>query len=108
MRTFPGTFSEPAFSLPFRRGVSDDANGAAVEGGAVRLRISKLGAALAFHYAHDGGEAWTLTRIFCLREPSAPLSVGFLAQCPTGQACTASFSRVALTETTLRDPSRGS
>ena len=33
---------------------------------------------------------------------------GFLAQCPTGQACTATFSRVALTETTLRDPRDGS
>ena len=90
------------------RGVSDDANGVAVDSTHVHLRVSKCGSAIAFHYSLDGGAYWTLHRIFSLREPSAPMSVGFLAQCPTGQACTAAFSDIALHDTTLRDPRDGS
>ena len=90
------------------RGVSDDANGQIVEGGSVHLRVSKAGPVVAFHYSTDGGEYWTLHRIFCLRDPQAPMAVGFLAQSPTGETCTAAFAQIQFGEHTLADPRDGS
>jgi regulation of enolase protein 1 (concanavalin A-like superfamily) len=99
------------------RDISDDANGAAIpaqqEEGAspsVHLRISKYGPAgvMAFHYSIDGGNYWTLHRAFSLRNPHASTSIGFLAQAPTGESCTASFSQIEWSETTLSNLRDGS
>ena len=89
------------------RGVSDDANGQVVEGTSVFLRVSKYGSVIAFHYSADGGEYWTLHRIFCLRDPEKPMTVGFLAQAPTGDGCTAAFSHIKFGQHTLADPRNG-
>jgi uncharacterized protein len=83
------------------RGVSDDANSTVVDGDAVWLRISRIGAAFAFHSSTDG-ERWSLVRHFALGTDGA-LEAGFLAQSPTGAGCTATFSNVELTGTTLAD-----
>ena len=88
------------------RGVSDDANGQIVQGSSVYLRVSKAGPVVAFHYSLDASY-WTLHRIFCLREPLAAVSIGLLAQAPTGATCTAQFSDASFAERTLADPRDG-
>jgi uncharacterized protein len=77
------------------RGVSDDSNGFEVDGDTLWLRISRSGAAWAFHASADGS-GWRLLRYFALGGDAAELvRVGFLAQSPTGQGCTASFDHIS-------------
>jgi regulation of enolase protein 1 (concanavalin A-like superfamily) len=83
------------------RGVSDDANSTVIDGNVVWLRVSRMGAAVAFHYSTDG-EHWHLVRHFALGADGG-LHAGLLAQSPTGEGCTARFSHVELTSTTLDD-----
>jgi regulation of enolase protein 1 (concanavalin A-like superfamily) len=83
------------------RGVSDDANAFAVEGRRVWLRVSRLGAAHAFHASTDGAH-WRFVRHFTLG-PAGGLEVGFLAQSPTGPGCTAVFDAAAYRQDTLAD-----
>mmetsp|Transcript_23416 Transcript_23416/g.38747 ORF Transcript_23416/g.38747 Transcript_23416/m.38747 type:complete len:232 (+) Transcript_23416:54-749(+) len=103
------------------RDVSDDANGATIDGSSVYLRISKVGSMIAFHYAltnkddnsnnnnnNNNQRYWTLHRAFCMRNPDAPTSIGFLAQAPTGVSCTAHFSSMGFSRTTLGDLRDGS
>ena len=102
---------QPTVVSVVTRGISDDANGAPIRGStSVFLRVSKYSSAgiIAFHYSVDGGKYWTLHRIFTLREPHAPLVVGMLAQAPTGDSCTAHFSQIRFSETTLANPRDGS
>ena len=80
------------------RGVSDDANGFAVDAGESWLRLSRLGPALAFHASTDGAY-WQLVRYFELDAGE----VGFLAQSPTGEGCTATFDRIFLRAEWLAD-----
>jgi uncharacterized protein len=83
------------------RGDSDDANAFEVDGTSLWLRITRSGRAWAFHAATagnaaTGGQWWRLLRYFSLTGPGgqAPVMAGFLAQSPTGQGCTASFSQI--------------
>src|SRR5690606_15794879 len=71
----------PTIVTVVNRGVSDDCNSLSLDGAEdVRLRVSRLGGAYAFHAAVDG-DFWHLIRYFALDgEPE----VGFLAQSPTG------------------------
>jgi regulation of enolase protein 1 (concanavalin A-like superfamily) len=82
-------------------GVSDDANAFAVEGRQVWLRVSRLGPAHAFHASTDGAE-WRFVRHFAL-EPADDLSVGFLAQSPTGQGCAVRFDQIVYRPERLAD-----
>merc|ERR1712232_1457086 len=90
------------------RDISDDCNGATIEGNIVWLRISKCDSMIAFHYSLDGGDIrpfvncssdryWTLHRAFAMRDmkgvsKDGNLSIGFLAQAPTGDGCEALFA----------------
>ncbi|RZS91382.1 hypothetical protein EV189_0623 [Motilibacter rhizosphaerae] len=87
---------EPMVVSVVTRGDSDDANAVVVEGTTVHLRVSRNGEAYAFHYSLDGGH-WHFVRHFRLPVAAAGTQVGFLAQSPTGEACTAVFEDVALT-----------
>lgn len=89
------------------RGVSDDANGPVIDGSSVLLRVSKYRQVLAFHWSGDA-TSWTLLRYFQLRDPTAPTTLGFLAQSPTGEGCTATFSHISYRSTTPRDIRDGS
>jgi regulation of enolase protein 1 (concanavalin A-like superfamily) len=81
------------------RGLSDDCNSVVVDGDAVWLRIARVGEAFAFH-ASDDGERWDFVRHFALDgEPQ----IGFLAQSPTGDGCSATFDPVRLQAARLRD-----
>ena len=74
------------------RGASDDANGFAVAGDEVWLRIARMGRAFAFHASADG-EAWSLVRHFTLGDDVVP-EVGFEAQSPTGEGCEVRFDDI--------------
>ncbi|MEM9514726.1 MAG: DUF1349 domain-containing protein [Actinomycetota bacterium] len=89
------------------RGVSDDANGPVIDGDSVRLRVSRFREVIAFHWSTHA-TTWNLLRYFQLRDPLAPTVIGFLAQSPTGQGCTATFSEVSYTSATPADIRDGS
>ena len=83
------------------RGTSDDSNSFEVEGNSLWLRITRSGRSWAFHASTDGSW-WKLLRYFSLGggEPAGAgddVSVGFLAQSPTGRSCTATFEQIAFT-----------
>jgi len=75
------------------RGTSDDCNSFDVSVSTLWLRITRSGAAWAFHASTDG-DWWRLLRYFSLGSDD-PVKIGFLAQSPTGQGCKATFERIA-------------
>ena len=83
------------------RGVSDDCNSFVVEDASVWLRIARIGPAFAFHASADGF-SWEFIRHFALDVADEPL-VGFAAQSPTGQGCTATFEQIAFAAGGLGD-----
>jgi hypothetical protein len=88
------------------RGTSDDSNSFETAGGPLWLRITRSGRAWAFHASEDGAW-WRLLRYFTLGEASGA-RVGFLAQSPAGQGCTAVFDSITYkpaAPTDLRDGS---
>ncbi len=82
------------------KGSSDDCNSSLVEGDAIYLRLSRIGAAHAFHTSHDAG-TWQLVRVFKLHKPAS--RAGFLVQSPVGDGCTVRFSNVHYQQQTLSD-----
>lgn len=81
---------------------SDDVNSSVVYDAAIFLRVARVGAAFAFHASRDGLR-WDFVRLFRLRHDGLPLSVGFLAQAPLGEGCSATFDRIAYAERSLAD-----
>jgi regulation of enolase protein 1 (concanavalin A-like superfamily) len=75
------------------RGTSDDCNSFEVAGDSLWLRMTRSGTAWAFHAATDGAW-WRLLRYFSLGGDTIA-SVGFGAQSPTGQGCTATFDQIS-------------
>jgi hypothetical protein len=88
------------------RGVSDDCNSIVVAGTKVWLRIAHIGRAYAFHASTDGA-FWQFVRYFAFGE-GAVLSVGFEVQSPLGEGCTARFTDVRFSPTTLAELRDGS
>lgn len=82
------------------KGVSDDCNAFPVSG-PTYLRISRLEQAYAFHVSPNGID-WNLIRYFKL-EDNRNAQLGFLAQSPTGDGCTASFRDIRFEERLLGD-----
>ena len=76
------------------RGTSDDSNSFEVDGSTLWLRITRSGAAWAFHASTDGAW-WRLLRYFTLGLGPELVRVGFLAQSPTGEGCAATFDHIA-------------
>jgi regulation of enolase protein 1 (concanavalin A-like superfamily) len=91
---------EPTICTVVTRGHSDDANAFEVPGRSVWLRVSRTGAAFAFHASTDG-RTWTFVRIFTLGdEKSAGAAlVGFLAQSPVGEGCVVTYDHVEYRDT---------
>jgi regulation of enolase protein 1 (concanavalin A-like superfamily) len=74
--------------------VADRAPARQVAGNTVWLRITRSGAAWAFHASTDGA-SWRLLRYFALSEdPADIVRVGFMAQSPTGEGCAATFDHI--------------
>ena len=82
----------PTLVTVVTRGTSDDCNSDTVDGDTVWLRITRSGAAWAFHASADG-TWWRLLRYFALDSPDL-VRVGFLAQSPTGPGCAATFDQI--------------
>jgi regulation of enolase protein 1 (concanavalin A-like superfamily) len=93
------------------RGLSDDCNSFEVADRSLWLRIIRTGSAFAFHASTDG-QWWRLLRYFTLTTvPAGPLPaarVGFLAQSPTGQGCTAVFDQLSFSSSVPADLRDGS
>jgi hypothetical protein len=88
------------------RGVSDDCNSTVIAGTTVWLRVAHIGRAYAFHASTDGA-LWNFVRHFAFPE-GAVLSVGFEAQSPLGEGCTARFTDVHFSQTALSELRDGS
>jgi regulation of enolase protein 1 (concanavalin A-like superfamily) len=85
------------------RGVSDDCNSIPMTGDDVRMRISRVGTAFAFHVT-EGDRPWSLIRYFAL---DGDPEVGFLAQSPTGEGATVRFEDIRYTPKRLTDVRNG-
>lgn len=81
--------------------VSDDCNSAVVSETETYLRITRLGPAYAFHYSLDGNR-WQLVRYFRLSQLH-DIRIGFEAQSPTGEGCTATFSDIQYRPQAIQD-----
>ena len=93
---------EPGVVSVVTDGLSDDGNACAVEGDAVWLRVSRLGAACALHARLDD-EPWRFVRHCPLPGAGAALRAGFLAQSPRGDGATARFAQIGFTPERLAD-----
>lgn len=82
------------------KGVSDDCNSFPLTG-PTYMRISKLEKAYAFHVS-ENSVIWELIRYFILDE-SRHTQMGFLAQSPMGNGCTASFADIHFEQRLLAD-----
>jgi regulation of enolase protein 1 (concanavalin A-like superfamily) len=82
-------------------GVSDDSNHVVISEPPVYLRLAKLAHAYAFHYSTDGA-FWHLVRYFGLGA-AGDAHIGFLAQSPLGEGCTATFSQISYQPQILED-----
>lgn len=90
---------EPMIVSVVTHGVSDDCNSAVVNGNAVFLRVARIGTTCAFHWSDDG-RRWRLVRHFRLADAEL-LEAGFLAQSPTGEGCSVTFSQIGFRAATL-------
>jgi regulation of enolase protein 1 (concanavalin A-like superfamily) len=92
---------EPMVVSVVTRDLSDDCNSTVVDADHVWLRVARIGPAFAFHSSGDGA-TWNLVRHFAL-PPTDELLVGFEAQSPLGEGCTASFTEIDYATRTLSD-----
>jgi regulation of enolase protein 1 (concanavalin A-like superfamily) len=98
---------EPMVVSVVTRGVSDDANGFAVTGSSLWLRLSRIDQAYAYHASADGKQ-WRMIRYFRVSESPASVQVGFEAQSPMGDGCTVRFDEIRFAAERLRDLRDGS
>jgi uncharacterized protein len=94
-------YGEPTIVTVVTRGVSDDCNSTPIAGNSALLRVARIGAAIVFYAALDGGR-WKLVRAFTLG-PAADLRVGFGSQSPVGQSGRATFSEITYEQKTIAD-----
>lgn len=98
---------QPTVVSVVTRVFSDDANGFAVEGDTVSLRIARVGRTWAFHASTDE-KHWSMVRYFSLGQTPEPARIGLLAQSPTGEGIRVTFAQLAYTPGTLADLRDGS
>jgi regulation of enolase protein 1 (concanavalin A-like superfamily) len=73
----------------------------------VWLRVSRIDQAYAYHASLDG-RSWRMIRYFAIGDVSAPASIGFEAQSPTGDGCTVTFDDIHFGRRRLGDLRDGS
>ena len=83
---------QPTVVSVVNRRVSDDCNHFAVTDSRIWFRVARGGDCFAFHASTDGS-LWQLVRYFAFDDP-AGISVGFVAQSPTGEGCRVSFDEI--------------
>ncbi len=87
-------------------GTSDDSNSFETVNSSLWLRVSRSRRAWAFHASTDGAY-WQLLRYFTLGEASGA-RVGFLAQSPRGEGCSAVFDSITFSAGAPQDLRDGS
>jgi len=91
-------------------GLSDDANGADLEGEAIWLQIVRQGDLFGMHYALGGesgqGQAWRMVRYFALPLPPQ-IKVGLVAQSPVGPGTTVDFNSLNIESRRVQDMRAG-
>ena len=87
------------------KGISDDCNSAAITGNTIFYKIAKAGDVITLYYSVDGS-SWFLIRHLTF-DSAGPLKLGFLAQSPTGENCTAVFSHIHYSARRIKDPYLG-
>jgi hypothetical protein len=87
------------------RGISDDCNSVAVSGNTIYYKIAKAGNVITLYYSLEGHN-WFLIRHLTF-DSDRPLRLGFLAQSPTGERCTVTFSDIHYTTKKISDPYTG-
>jgi uncharacterized protein len=90
---------QPTIVSVVTRDRSDDCNSAILTDAVAHLRVARMGEAFAFHVESAG--TWHLIRHFALT--AHRVRVGFLAQSPTGEGCTARFRDIRLETRRLGD-----
>jgi regulation of enolase protein 1 (concanavalin A-like superfamily) len=81
---------QPTVVTVVTRDLSDDCNSVTLDQPSAHLRVARIDDAFAFHLQVAG--RWQLIRHFSL--DTANVRVGFSAQSPTGQGCTARFRQI--------------
>jgi len=99
--------AEPMVVSVVTRGVSDDANAFTVTDRTVWLRVSRIDHVYAYHASTDG-TTWQLVRVFSLGDAVSDHRIGFEAQSPTGDGCTATFDQIRFTRERLAELRDGS
>jgi regulation of enolase protein 1 (concanavalin A-like superfamily) len=90
---------KPTVVTVVTRNLSDDCNSVTLDQPSAHLRVARIDDAFAFHLEVAG--RWQLIRHFVL-EPGN-VRVGFLAQSPIGQGCTARFRQMRAEQRRLND-----
>jgi len=85
--------------------VSDDSNAVAIAAKKVFYKIAKAGNVITLYYALNGKD-WFLIRHFQF-ESEKKLSLGFLAQSPTGKSCQVIFTDIRYEAKKIKDPYTG-
>lgn len=96
---------QPMIVSVVTNGLSDDCNSVVVEGNQTWLRIMRRGDVLALQWSADGS-SWHFVRYFTLRKLDG-LRAGFSSQSPTGQGCSATFSRITYRPSGVEDVRSG-
>lgn len=87
------------------KNISDDCNSVAVSGNKIYYKMAKASNVITLYYAMDG-KTWYLIRHFQF-DTKPGMSLGFLAQSPTGKNCTVTFSDIHYTAKKIKDPYLG-
>jgi uncharacterized protein len=85
--------------------ISDDCNSVELSSNKVFYKIAKAGNVITLYYSATGKE-WFLVRHLQF-ESDKNLSIGFLAQSPTGESCTVKFSDITYEARRIKDPYAG-
>jgi regulation of enolase protein 1 (concanavalin A-like superfamily) len=90
---------QPTVVTVVTRDLSYDCNSVTLDQPSAHLRVARIDDAFAFHLQVAG--RWQLIRHFVLN--AANVRVGFLAQSPTGDGCTARFREIRAERRRLND-----
>lgn len=84
------------------KNISDDCNSAEVNANKVFYKVAKADNVITLYYSTNGLK-WFLVRHFQF-EDNSRLTVGFLAQSPTGKKCMVTFSNIKYLKKKIKDP----
>ena len=87
------------------KNISDDCNSAEISTNKVFYKVAKADNVITLYYSTNGLK-WFLVRHFQF-EGNSRLTVGFLAQSPTGKKCTVKFSNITYLKKKIKDPYAG-